>query len=317
MKLFVVSQKNKPLSIAEVKALYPKTIAGVTEHFVFVKSKKNYYEKLAYTKGVYDILFCSNKKKLFSFIKKQNWNKIIKNPYCVRSSWEERRIAALIWDTLKNPKVSLGHPQTEIHLFFIGKKVFVTKLIWKNELKFLQRKAQYRPGFYPASLDPQLALAMVNLSGVIGSNGKGGGTIIDPFCGTGGILIEAAFSGRKAIGFDISNWMLEKCKTNLAHYGLEKKVTVTQGDATTFRKKCDAIITELPFGKNTKSQDLELLYSQFLENAARNTNKIVVSFPDFVDYKKLIQKSKWKIKEQFLWYLHHSMSKWIVVVERK
>ena len=48
---------------------------------------------------------------------------------------------------------------------------------------------------------------------------------------------------------------------------------------------------ELPFGKNTKSQDLLLLYSRFLENAKKSTAKIVVSFPHFVDYKTICRKT--------------------------
>ncbi len=231
----------------------------------------------------------------------------------MRSSIDERKLAGIIWDTLKNkthkdPRVDLANPNVLIHFFFIGKKVFVTKQLWPNQNTFLERKAQYRPGFYPASLHPQLALGMINLSSV-------SETIIDPFCGTGGILIEAALSGRKCFGFDISKWMLEKCRENLKYYKITK-TTVQHGDATTFKKKCAAIVTELPFGKNTKSQDLILLYTKFLENASRNTSTIVVSFPDFVDYKKICVATKWKIVSDFKWYLHASLSKHVVVLKK-
>ncbi|MEK6920775.1 MAG: methyltransferase domain-containing protein [Nanoarchaeota archaeon] len=306
MFLFLLSQKNLPLAQAEIASFYP--ISKTKDHYAFVSSKKKIDTPLAFTKTIHDILFSCSKKDLEKKIQTYNWNKKIQGSFCVRSVAHERELASAIWKNLKKPCVDLEHPDTFIHFFFLGKKVFAAKQIWKNTNTFLQRKATQRPGFYPASLDPQLALAMVNLSGA----GRGM-AIVDPFCGTGGILIEAAFSGRKAIGYDISEWMLEKCKKNIEHYNL-KNVIFSVGDATRFQKKCHAIVTELPFGKNTKSQDLILLYFQFLENARRNTKRMVVSFPDFVDFRKLIKKSKWKIKESFLWYVHKSMSKEIVVL---
>lgn len=314
MRLFILSQKHLPLSIAEVEALYPHALVEVKDHLVFINSEKKYYEKLAYTKAVYDVLFFCSKKNLFSFIKKQNWNKIIKNPYCIRSPSEERKIAAEIWRSLQKPKVSLDDPRTEIHFIFIGKKVYATKLLWRNDNACLQRKPHARPGFYPASLDPQLARAMVNLSGVV-SDKKGSATIVDPFCGTGGILIEAAFLGHRSYGYDSSAWMLKKCKQNIAHYEL-KNVVLQQGDARTFFRKCAAIVTDPPFGKNTKSQDIVALYIAFLENAKRSTNKMVMNFPNTVNHRKIIRATGWKIQKEFSWYIHNSLTRMIVVLER-
>ncbi len=313
--LFILSQKHLPLALAEVCTLYGARNVRTSNKYAFVKfakeksnakKTKKHYKKLAFTKAAYEILFSSSQKKLETDLKKYNWNKTITGTFCVRGSVDEQKFASIIWDSLKHPRVDLKNPATLIHFFFIGRKIYATKLLWKNENAFLHRKPQYRPALYPASLDPQLALAMVNLSGVIR------GTIVDPFCGTGGILIEAALSGREAIGYDISRWMLGKCKQNLKYYKL--KIPISVKDATIFSRKCKAIVTELPFGKNTKSQDLVLLYTLFLKNAKNNTKKVVVSFPDFVDYKEIIKKADWKILYDFHWYLHATLSKHIVVL---
>ena len=321
MYVFVLSQKNLTLALAEARALYGARNVSASHEHAFVKStkktteeKKPLYEKLAFTKAAYDILFSCSAKKLEKNLKKYAWNKTINGTFCVRSSTDERKFASIIWGSLKHPHVDLVNPDLLIHFFFISKKVYVTKQLWQNSHTFLDRKAQHRPGFYPASLHPQLALGMVNLSGVV-SRYSNSGLIVDPFCGTGGILIETALSGRKCAGFDISNWMLEKCLQNLLFYQI-KNVLVQKGDATTFRKKCAAIVTELPFGKNTKSQDLILLYTSFLKNAAQNTSTVVVSFPDFVNYKKICRQEKWKIVSDFRWYLHASLSKHVVVLKR-
>lgn len=310
MYLFITSKKDPALSKAEIEALYPKQVKESSEAVFLIQSRNEDYKKLAYTKEVHEILFSTPTKKLFSKIEQWNWQKTIgTTSYAIRSKENEKKIADTIWNTLKKPKVSLKNPNKEIHFFSIKKTVYATLLLWKNPNTFLQRKPHLREEQYPASLDPQLAAAMINLGG------STKGTIVDPFCGTGGILIEGVLSGRKMIGFDKSKWMLEKCKKNLEQYNLF--VPLKQQDATTFQKKCAAIVTELPFGKNTQSQDLVKLYTLFLQNAKKSTKTIVVSFPDFIDYKKIVKKTGWKIKYDFAWYLHKSLTKHVVVLDHK
>ena len=52
-------------------------------------------------------------------------------------------------------------------------------------------RANKRPFFRPVSLEPRLARAAVNIAA-----GVNEGYVVDPMCGTGGILIESALSGR-------------------------------------------------------------------------------------------------------------------------
>ncbi len=312
MLLFILSQKNLPLAQAEVASFY--AIKNTTKEYAFVSSKQIAAIPLAFTKEIHEIVFSCTKKDLEKKIRGYNWNKKVKGSFCVRSDVQEieRKLGGMIWDGLRKPKVDLEHPDTLIHFFFIGNRAYTGLRLWKNDNAFLLRKAQLRPGFYPASLDPQLALGIVNLS-----SAKKNAVVVDPFCGTGGILLEAALSGRSAVGFDISPWMLDKCKQNLQHYKIKNKMaSVATGDATTFRKKCTAIVTELPFGKNTRSQDLLSLYTRFLENARTNTDTIVVGFPNFIDYKKICRKTGWKIKHDFKWYLHQTLSKHVVVLRK-
>jgi DNA modification methylase len=51
---------------------------------------------------------------------------------------------------------------------------------------------------YPARLHPQVA------AGLIPRLSPPGGTVLDPFCGSGTVLIEARLAGRKAIGVDLN-----------------------------------------------------------------------------------------------------------------
>ena len=71
------------------------------------------------------------------------------------------------------------------------------------------RTAPKRPFFKPISLDPRLARSMVNISC------PAGGKFLDPFCGTGGILLEAAQVGCQVYGSDADSRMVEGSRENL------------------------------------------------------------------------------------------------------
>ena len=45
-------------------------------------------------------------------------------------------------------------------------------------------------------------------------------TLLDPFCGTGGILIEAGILGINIIGSDIDKKLVYGCKENLNFYNI-------------------------------------------------------------------------------------------------
>ena len=71
------------------------------------------------------------------------------------------------------------------------------------------RTAPNRPFFKPVSLDPRVGRAMVNLAC------PGGGRLLDPFCGTGGILIEAVLAGLEVCGSDLDGRMVAGSLENL------------------------------------------------------------------------------------------------------
>ena len=172
----------------------------------------------------------------------------------------------------------------------------------------MQRKAHLRPQLHPSSLDPRLAKACVNIS-----TGLRKKKVLDPFCGTCGILIEAGLLGHKIIGCDLDVIMARKGVINLDHYGINK-FEVGLRDALDFKEKVDAVVTDIPYGRNTKAKEIEVVVKKFLEKAYKFSKKIVVMFPNDAKYKKLL--GKWKIKAEFNHYLHKSLSKKIVVLKK-
>lgn len=316
--LCTLSQENLDLAVAEILALYKPRIYTQSSNFLlFQTNKKDLYKRLAYTNEVYQVLITSTYKSFPPAVSKFRWSKHYNKSFCVRSFTKdvnEKEIAGNIWRALKHPVVDLTNPQTFFGIFSSKQQLIIGKRLWTNEKEFLKRKAHLKPALHPSSLHPKLARAMINLTG------KTKGTIVDPFCGSGGILIEALFLGFDVIGTDLDPIMIQRAQTNINYYNFKRnRYQLSCKDALTFQKKCSAIVTDLPYGKNTKSTDIEQLYELFLKHSASLTNTMVVGFPDFINVEKRVKKikTKWKIKHAFTYYLHKSLSKMIYVFEQK
>ncbi|GAF89568.1 unnamed protein product, partial [marine sediment metagenome] len=186
-----------------------------------------------------------------------------KHTFAVRStSSVEKRLGGKIVKKT-NLTVNLEEPEIEILCFQIRSNYYVgIKLPLKRD--FEKRKPQFRPYFSPTSMHPKIARLLVNLARV-----KPGDTLLDPFCGTGGILIEAAMMEMKVKGIDWDERAVEGCQENLHFYHLTGKIR--QGDALKLklREEVDAIVTDPPYGRSSllTEKNLEKLYENFLLSA--------------------------------------------------
>jgi tRNA (guanine10-N2)-dimethyltransferase len=107
------------------------------------------------------------------------------------------------------------------------------------------RRPENRPFFLPVGLHPRLARALVNLTGV----GRGE-RLLDPFCGTGGVLMEAALIGAKAVGSDLRSNVVDGCRDNLRAFGLDAEMRACDiGDVPEEISDVDSIATDPPYGK--------------------------------------------------------------------
>lgn len=123
-----------------------------------------------------------------------------------------------------------------------------------------QRRAPMRPFFSPVSLHPRFGRYLVNVSMT-----REGDTVLDPFCGTGGILIEAALMGRKIIGSDASLAMVMGARLNLKYFGFsEAKIMRSSISELKLNEKVAGIVTDMPYGRNSSlhGDDIGKLYSE-------------------------------------------------------
>ncbi len=119
-----------------------------------------------------------------------------------------------------------------------------------------------RPFFKPVTLDPRLARLMVSLS-------HSGGTpsaVVDPFCGTGGIAIEASMLGIEVLASDLDPEMIAGTLTNLQCAGGRGEYRVEECPADRIhetwghRPGC-SFVFDPPYGRNAWASDdgLEVL----------------------------------------------------------
>ncbi|MBD3180960.1 methyltransferase domain-containing protein [Candidatus Poribacteria bacterium] len=138
---------------------------------------------------------------------------------------------------------------------------------------------------YSSALPTRLARGMINLVA------KSGDRIIDPCCGSGTILVEALSAGMKAAGCDINPKMAEASIENLRHFGMDCMVLVA--DARDIKGSFDAVVTDLPYGRNCMLDDQ--LYLDILTNLKNLAPRISLVVHE--DISQMLGKIGYKVKK--------------------
>lgn len=151
-------------------------------------------------------------------------------------------------------EVDLERPDEVIRVYVLEDEIVVGKIVEDIDRSLFEKRSnEKRPFSSPVSLDPVLARVLVNLSEV-----RPGGHVIDPFCGTGGILIEAGLCGIGVHGSDVQKEMVKGTRENLEEYGIivhDIKQCGVDEVSENFDKKFDAVIADLPYGQASKSEN--------------------------------------------------------------
>lgn len=159
----------------------------------------------------------------------------------------EATIGALLKERT-GARVDLTHPDAEVRLV-LARNAYAGLLGGSVDRRAMEERAvRHRPFSRPVSIHPKLARVMVNLAGV-----SEGGRILDPLCGTGGILIEAALMGFTAMGSDIDPRMVKGSRKNLDALGLDADLQVADVTNATdgMARPPGAIVTDPPYGRST------------------------------------------------------------------
>ncbi|MDD5111568.1 MAG: methyltransferase [Candidatus Altiarchaeota archaeon] len=191
------------------------------------------------------------------------------------SNTVERELGALLHE--RGLRVKLENPEETVEVVRF-RKGWAAGLGIPLDRDFEPRHPLKRPFFHPTSLRPKTARLLLNLARV-----KKGDRMLDPFCGAGGILIEAGLMGLKMTGRDIDDRMIEGCGKNLAHFGVNA-VLECRDALSAGKGRFDAVVTDPPYGKSSTTLGLGLqdLYERFLLSASakiRKGGRLVMMLP--------------------------------------
>ena len=177
-----------------------------------------------------------------------------------------------------------------------------------------RRRPRKRAVFHPSTMPPKLARCLVNLSEV-----QDGETFLDPFCGVGGIAIEASLLGCDVVGVDALSRMVRSARRNLVHFGL-KSYGLVRGDARNLPlRSVDAIATDPPYGTGAstlKSTTKDILAS-FLPQAKSILSpggKVVFASPLGTGAVDLAESQGFKVFDRHELYVHRSLTREILVL---
>src|SRR5437879_4752249 len=177
-----------------------------------------------------------------------------------------------------------------------------------------RRRPRKRAVFHPSTMPPKLARCLVNLSEV-----RDGETFLDPFCGVGGIAIEASLLGCEVVGVDALSRMVRSARRNLAHFGL-KSYGLLRGDARNLPlRSADAIATDPPYGTGAstlKSTTKDILAS-FLPQAKMILSpggKVVFASPLGTGAVDLAESHGFKVFDRHELYVHRSLTREFLVL---
>lgn len=165
--------------------------------------------------------------------------------------------------------INLQSPDHEVRAIVTDAMVHVgKKLLEIDTAAFEARKSQYRPFFTGITMHPRLARALVNLSRV-----RPGQLFCDPFCGSGGILLEAGLMGMTVIGGDVESKMTTGCTKTLEHYGVTgfQLFPLDIGKLPKYVPDVDGIATDFPYGRSTttKGEERMQLYQRSFQAIAQ------------------------------------------------
>jgi len=214
-----------------------------------------------------------------------------------------------------NAKVNLKKPDVLFRgviadRFYFGVRVFTVK-----RGSFDLRRPRYRPFFHPGSMEPRVCRVFVNLA-----RPRAGSVLLDPFSGTGGILIEASMVGCHAIGVDIDGSMVQGSIVNLKSLNCQF-LGVIRGDARMIPLRegsVDCIATDPPYGRSTSLKRVELakLLARFMDeapSAVKRDGHICMAYPSWLD---LDIPSDFRLVEEHDMKVHRSLTRRIVVLRR-
>ena len=230
----------------------------------------------------------------------------------------ERKLGELVLNKVNKTKVNLMTPQkTFFGVLTDNRFLFGLKMAEISPKPFVERRPRKRPFFHPTAMPAKLARCMVNLA-----QPKVGDLVLDPFCGTASILVEAWLIGCRVIGFDVQLRMVKGSLQNLLHYGVKPEGIAVADARHPPMAKVDCIVTDPPYGRSatTLGRGTRQVVEDFLsavKDMLPRGRRICMASPKSVRIGKIGKELGFKHVESHFIRVHRSLTREIAVFVRK
>ncbi|AKH98514.1 methyltransferase domain-containing protein [Halanaeroarchaeum sulfurireducens] len=221
----------------------------------------------------------------------------------------ERVVGSVLVD--RGFTVDLETPDHVLLVLCAGDECVLAWQLVESERGYGDRLPTDRPFFQPGSMDPLLARSVVNLARV-----EPGDVVLDPMCGTGGLLIEAGLVGGRPVGFDAQRKMTAGTRENLGKY-LDGRWDVGMADATRLPLAdgaADAIVLDAPYGRQSKiaTHGLGDLVAGALAEARRVAPRGVLVADR--SWHVAAESAGWSVERVFQRRVHRSLDRYVHVL---
>jgi tRNA (guanine10-N2)-dimethyltransferase len=239
------------------------------------------------------------------------------SPKLVRADLEGE-LGGKILQMANKSRVNLSNPQkTFIGVLTDNRFIFGLERAEISPKQFSERRPRRKPFFHPTAMPAKLARTMVNLA-----QPKSGELLLDPFCGTGGMLVEAGLIGCHVVGFDAKPHMLRGGLKNLRHYEVTLEGLAIADARYPPITRVDCVVTDPPYGRSasTLGTETRLIVEDFLSaigDILPIGAKICMASPEKIHIGETAKEAGFRHLESHFVYVHRSLTREIVVFERR
>jgi tRNA (guanine10-N2)-dimethyltransferase len=228
----------------------------------------------------------------------------------------ERKLGELVLYQVRKAKVNLKFPdKTFFGVLTQDRFIFGLKITEISPTSYMERTPRKHPFFHPSAMPTKLARCMVNLA-----QPKNGDLVLDPFCGTGSMLVEAGLIGCRVIGIDVQRWMVKGSIQNLSKYGVNPDGMVVADVRHLPLSSVDCVIADPPYGRcaTTFGSSVEQIVRDAfisIKDKIRKGGKICMSAPKNVEIGEIAERLGFKQLESHFVYVHRSLTREIGVFQ--
>ena len=233
--------------------------------------------------------------------------------YCIKQLLSDSSISFLTKDLQLavakklSYKVNLSNPIITFYCLQTKDMFYMLRSVATQEDRAHKRRAHLQAVSKPIAIHPKIAKAMNLLA-----QSK---TIVDPCCGAGGLLVEAALQGFIAKGSDIRADMVLASQENAKYFDVS--IDVSTQDVFRIDETLSCIVTDLPYGRNSSlSLSKDSFYLKFFEHAQKLTSTLIVGLDAKINLEELLVGTKWVLVEEHEIYIHKSMTRKVYVLKK-